>query len=105
MANSFNPLLNSAADKIIKEEEEQEKLHKKFKDVPKDTKIVLKAPNKTRVEVLGRLWPLVLILLVFTLAVTIYAFVVPEIREYYIQFVRDIILYINDSFHINIPTP
>ena len=104
MANAIKAGFFEEADKKIQDDELQDKLHRKFKDVPQDTKIVLRSPNKARVEVLGRLWPLVLILLVLTLALCIYGFVVPDTRELlYIRPWNELMEFLNNSFGWSIP--
>ena len=81
MANRFKPGLNKEAEKILKEEEQQEELHRKHKEISRDKVIVERGPWSVIAKVL--LWILKAVLLIAVIAlvaVGIIALVYPEPR-------------------------
>lgn len=82
MPNAFKPLLNKEAERAISEEKHQEKLHEKYKDVPKDTKIVENGFVKTSAKVFGVVVRTLIEIVVFLFAaVGILSLIFPSTRS------------------------
>lgn len=82
MANKFKESLNREAEAIQEEEEQQEKLHRKHKDVEKDKVIVERSVFETIMSALGSILRVLLIIAVGAFAVIgILAIIYPEPRS------------------------
>ena len=82
MKNKFKPTLNIVADEINEEEEKQVRLHRKHKDVDKDTVIIERGPFDTIASVLLTIVKtLVWVLLVALAAIGLASLLFPETRE------------------------
>ena len=92
MANSFKPTLNQKAASIIKNEEKQDALHQRYKDIDREVVIVEETPLKTVLKSIGNFIGNVFFIIGFLLAaVGIVAIVFKGPREAMLELYRGLL--------------